>query len=136
MSLYTHTIYLLRESSKGPFLDDLESAGLVRGAGDQIEFLGFVTGRYESTNLESGLDVVTLTPDDTMFDEFLSERGNELVHAALGRCRHGAPAPALEPLALRPAEHRQLREPPPGIVWHETSRIRRGSDLPTGDVSS
>ena len=78
MALYTYSLFLLRETARGSFLDDLQGAGLIRIASDEIELLGL--GFTPSINQDAdGVTILHLAPDNDTFDTFLAERGNELV---------------------------------------------------------
>jgi hypothetical protein len=78
MALYNYSLYLMRESSRGPFVDDLEHAGLIRRSHDEIELLGFGCTPSVADRAE-GVTVVELAPDSDTFERFLVERGTEFV---------------------------------------------------------
>lgn len=78
MALYTYDLYLLRESARGSFVDDLQRAGLVQLVGDEIEILGLRCTTSIQQDL-GGLTLVHLAPDGDTFERFLAERGHELV---------------------------------------------------------
>jgi hypothetical protein len=59
-------------------VDDLQSAGLIRIAADEIELLGL--GFTPSVTQDAGgVTVIHLAPDNDTFEKFLAERGHELV---------------------------------------------------------
>jgi hypothetical protein len=77
MALYTYTLYLLRESARGSFVDDLRAAGLIQTIGDEIELLGL---RCTSSITQAGaLTVIELAPDGDTFERLLAERGADFV---------------------------------------------------------
>jgi hypothetical protein len=78
MGLYTYSLYLLRESSRGPFVDDLQRAGLIRTVSDEIEFLG-LRCTPSITQDADGIAIIELAPNDSEFSRFLAEHGNEFV---------------------------------------------------------
>jgi hypothetical protein len=78
MALYTYSLFLMRETTRGAFVDDLERAGLVRTVADEIELLGLRCTPSIGQRPE-GVTVVELAPDSDTFEKFLRERGNELV---------------------------------------------------------
>lgn len=78
MALYTYSLFLLRESARGSFVDDLQRAGLIRTAPDEIEFLGLRCTTSVGQRPE-GVTLIELAPDSDTFEKFLAERGHELV---------------------------------------------------------
>src|SRR5690349_8230497 len=78
MALYTYSLYLLRESVRGPFAEDLQGAGLLRAVGDELELLGLRCTPAIAQRPE-GVTVIELAPDSDTFERFLRDRGNELV---------------------------------------------------------
>src|SRR5690242_11526004 len=78
MALYSYSLFLTRETSRGPFVDDLEHAGLISRAQDQIELLGLDCTPSVADRAE-GVTVVELAPDRDAFERLLAERGAEFV---------------------------------------------------------
>jgi hypothetical protein len=78
MSLYTYSLFLLREPARGSFVDDLQRAGLIRTAPDEIEFLGLRCTPSAGQGVD-GIPVIELAPNDNEFERFLAERGHEFV---------------------------------------------------------
>jgi hypothetical protein len=78
MALYTYSLFLLREADRGPFVDDLQRAGLVRTVADEIELLGLHCTPSIQQRPE-GVTVLELAPDSDTFERLLRERGDDLV---------------------------------------------------------
>src|SRR5690349_14936786 len=81
MALYTYSLFLLRESARGSFVDDLQRAGLIRTAPsrpDEIELIGLGCTASIGQRPE-GVTVIELAPDSDAFAKLLAERGHELV---------------------------------------------------------
>jgi hypothetical protein len=78
MALYTYSLFLLRESTRGLFVDDLRQANLVRTVGEEIEFLG-LRCTPTITQGSDGVTAVELAPGDDAFERLLAGRGNEFV---------------------------------------------------------
>jgi hypothetical protein len=81
MALYTYSLFLLRESVRGSFVDDLQRAGLIRTASsrpEEIELLGLGCTASIGQRPE-GVTLIELAPDSDTFEKFLAERGHELV---------------------------------------------------------
>ena len=78
MALYTYSLFLLRESARGSFIEDLQSAGLIQTAPAEIELLGLRCSP-STTHDVAGASVIELVPNDSEFERLLAERGNELV---------------------------------------------------------
>jgi hypothetical protein len=78
VALYTHTLYLLRESTRGSFVDDLQSEDLIRTVSGEIELLE-LRCTPSITQGADGITVIELAPNDSEFEKLLAERGDELV---------------------------------------------------------
>jgi hypothetical protein len=78
MALHTYSLFLLRETARGSFVDDLQRAGLVQRVSEDLELLGLRCGASIG-QVAAGITSIELVPNVSEFDRFLTERGNELV---------------------------------------------------------